>query len=153
MTVGDKMDDPDLVTEPVWAGSNFSRMSEIGRRRAASPTRGGGVGTPVRWLPSLRPMAGRCSALCLTRVWRLESFGLKWCGGIGDTHPRFNCGGEWLQGGGRWWLGLYSFDGSAWSHPRPSDPKDGFSSFLEILPWSNCFRRWRIGACDARFEF
>jgi hypothetical protein len=80
MIVGDKIDDPDLITELVWAGSNLSRTSEIGWPRAASPTRGGGAGTPVRRLPSLRRTADWSSALSLPRVWRLESISLKWCG-------------------------------------------------------------------------
>jgi hypothetical protein len=37
MTVGYKIDDPDLMTEPVWASSNPSRTSEIGQWRAVSP--------------------------------------------------------------------------------------------------------------------
>jgi hypothetical protein len=112
--------------------SNLSRTSEIGWRRAASPTWGDDAGTPALRLPSLRRTTGRSSSPSLPRVWQLESFSLKWCRGIGDTHPRFNPGGEWLQGGGRWWLDPPSFDGGAWSHPRPSDPKDGFSSFLVL---------------------
>jgi hypothetical protein len=50
MTVGDKINGPNLITELVWADSNLSRMSEIGWRRAASPTQGGGAGTLVRRL-------------------------------------------------------------------------------------------------------
>jgi hypothetical protein len=77
MIVGDKIDDPDLITEPVWAGSNLSRTSQIGWPRAASPTWGGGAGTPVRRLPSLRRTADWSSALSLPKVWRLESISLK----------------------------------------------------------------------------
>jgi hypothetical protein len=132
MAIGDKIDGPDLITGPVWAGSNLSRTREIRWRRAVSLTRGVGAGTPVRWLPSLRRTAGRSSALSLPMVWRLESFGLKWCRGIWDTHPRFNHGGEWLQGGRQRWLNLLGFDGGARPHPSPSDPKDGFLSFLVL---------------------
>jgi hypothetical protein len=60
----------------------------------ASPTWGGGAGTPVRRPPLLRRMAGQSSTPSLPGVWRLELFVLKLCEGIGDTHPRFNHGGN-----------------------------------------------------------
>jgi hypothetical protein len=137
MTVRDKIDGTYLITEPVWSGSNLSRNSEIRWRRAVSPIQGGGVGTPVRRPPSLQRTAGWSSTLSPPRVWRIESFILNWCRGIRDTYPRFNCGGEWHQGGGRWRLDLPGFDGGARPHPRPSDPKDGFPSFL--VPSSGSF--------------
>jgi hypothetical protein len=37
-------------------------------------------------------LAGACSEL--SRVLRLEFFGLKRCGDIGDAHPRFNVVGD-----------------------------------------------------------
>jgi hypothetical protein len=70
--------------------------------------------------------ASRSSAPSLPKVGRLESFG------IGDTHPRFNRGGEWLQGGWQWWLNLPNFDGVGRPYPRLSGPKDGFPSFLVL---------------------
>jgi hypothetical protein len=117
MIIGDKIDNPDLITEPVWVGTNLSRTSEIGQRRAISPTRGGGVGTLVRQPLFVRRTAGWSSALSLPRVWWLELFSLNRCGGIRDTDPRFD---------------LPGFDGGARPHPRPSDPKDGFPSFLVL---------------------
>jgi hypothetical protein len=75
---------------------------------------------------------GRSSAPSLSGVWRLESSSLKWCRGIRDTHPRFNRGGEWLQGGGRRHLNLPGFDGVARPYLRPSGPKDGFPRFLVL---------------------
>jgi hypothetical protein len=130
MIVGDKIDGPDSITEPVWASSNLSCTSKIERWRAASPTRGGSTGAPVRWLPSLCRTTGRNSSPSLPRVWRLKLFGLKWYKDIKDTHPRFNRGEQWLQGGRRRQLDLLGFGGASRPHPRLSDPMDGFLIFL-----------------------
>jgi hypothetical protein len=44
MTVADKINGPDLMTEPIRAGYNLSRTSEIGRWRAVSPPRMAALG-------------------------------------------------------------------------------------------------------------
>jgi hypothetical protein len=81
-------------------------------------------------------------------VWRQDFFGLKQCGDIGDTHPGFNVVGDDFMVADDGGLNFPGFDGMAWPHPRSSGSKDGFASFLKILPQSNCFGRQRIGACD-----
>jgi hypothetical protein len=54
MTVGYKIDIPNLITEPIWAGSNLSRTSETGQRRAVSPPGAvAAIAAPHGW-PELR---------------------------------------------------------------------------------------------------
>jgi hypothetical protein len=132
MTVGDKIDDPDLMTEPVRAGYSLSRTSEIGRWRAVSPP----------WTTALGHRCGGCPR-CVMRlaiaplraprgVAASIFLGLKWCGVIGDTHPGFNMAGDDVKVADGSGLNFLSFDGVAQPHPRSSDPKDGFPSFLVL---------------------
>jgi hypothetical protein len=120
------------MTEPVRAGYNLSCTSEIGWWRAVS-------------LPQTVAMGHRCGG-CPRYAARLAGallrapqgvaasifLGLKWCGDIGDTHPGFNVVGDDLKVANGGVLNFLSFDGVAQPHPRSSDPKDGFPSFLVL---------------------
>jgi hypothetical protein len=63
-------------------------------------------------------------------VLRLEIFGLKRCGEIGDTHTGFNVAGDDFKVADGGDLGFSGFNNVAQPHPRSSSPKDGFPSFL-----------------------
>jgi hypothetical protein len=132
MTVGDEIDGPDLMAEPVRAGYNLSRSHEIGRWRAVSPPRMAVLGHQRGGYPRCAVrLAGaplRAPQGTAIRVF----LGLKRCGDIGDTYPGFNVVGEDLKvadGGG---LDFLSFDDVARPHPRSSSPRDWFPRFLAL---------------------
>jgi hypothetical protein len=130
MTVGDKIDVPDLMTEPVRVGNNLSRTSEIGRWRAVSPPRTAALGHRCGGYPRYAARLARAPLRAPRGVAASVFLGLNWCGDIGDTHPGFNVAGDDLKvahGGG---LNFLSFDGVARPHPRSFGPKDGFPSLL-----------------------
>jgi hypothetical protein len=109
---------------------NLSRYGVDGWRGSDWPLGATALGHQRGGYHCYAARAGWSSTPSLLGVWRVESFGLKWCGDIEDTHPRFNRGGEWLQGGWQRQLNLPSFDGVARPYLRPSGPKDGFPRFI-----------------------
>jgi hypothetical protein len=132
MTVGDKIDGPDLMTEPVWAGYNLSRTSEIRRWRAVSPPRTAALGHRCGGCPR---WTARLAGAPLRAPWGVVAsifLGLKRCGDVGDTHPGFNVARDDLKVVDDGGLNFLSFDGVARSHPRSFGPKDGFPSFLVL---------------------
>jgi hypothetical protein len=103
MIVGDEIDDPNLMAEPVQAGYNLSRTGEIGWWRAVSPPRTVALG---HWRGGCPRCATRMAGAPLRapRGTAVRVFlGLKWCGYIEDSHPGFNVAGNDLKvanGGG-----------------------------------------------------
>jgi hypothetical protein len=74
MTVGDEIDGPDVMVEPVRAGYNLSRTWEIGRWRSGSPPWTAALGHPRGGHPScvvrlagapLRAPRGTAARVCL----------------------------------------------------------------------------------------
>jgi hypothetical protein len=113
MTIGDEIDGPDLMAEPVQAGYNLSRTREIGRWRAVSPPRMAALG---HWCGGCPRCAARLveAPLRAPRGTAVSAFlGLKWCGDIGDTHPGFNVAGVDLKVADGGSLDFLSFDGVA----------------------------------------
>jgi hypothetical protein len=120
------------MTEPVRAGYNLSCTSEIGWWRAVSPPQTVAMGHRCGGCPRY---AARLAGALLRAPQGVAAsifLGLKWCGEIGDTHPGFNVVGDDLKVANGGILNFLSFDGVAQLHPRSSDPKDGFPSFLVL---------------------
>jgi hypothetical protein len=116
------------MTEPIRAGYNLSRTSEIGRWRAVSLPRTAALGHRCGGFP-------RCAARLVGAprgVVASVFLVLKWCGDIGDTHPGFNVAGDDLKVADSGGLNFLSFDGVARPHPRTSGLKVGFPSFLVL---------------------
>jgi hypothetical protein len=132
MTVGDKIDNPDLMTKLVRASYNLSHTSEIGRWRAVSPPQMMALGHQCGGCPRC---AARPSRAPLRAPWGVAAsifLGLKRCGDIVDTHPGFNVEGDDLKVADSGGLNFLSFNAVARPHPRSSGPKDGFPSFLVL---------------------
>jgi hypothetical protein len=139
--------------------SNLSHYGEDGQKRSNRLLGAAALGHRHGGCHCNAARAGRSSIPSLPDVWRLELFGLKWCGDIGDTHPSpgFNHGEGWLQGCWRRWLNLPGIRQHCTALLEILQPQGWVPklprSLLKILPWSNCFRRRWIGACDDCFEF
>jgi hypothetical protein len=132
MTVGDEIDSPDLMAEPVRAGYNLSCTREIRRWSAFSPPRTaagghwrGGCPRCAAWLAGAPLQAPRGTAV---RVF----LDLKRCGDIADTHPGFNVAGDDLKVADSGGLDFLSFDGVARPHSRSSGLRDRFPRFLTL---------------------
>jgi hypothetical protein len=151
------MEGSDAPGEGLRLFSNLGRYGEDGWRGSNRPLGAMALGHQHGGCHCSAARGGWSSTPSLPEVWWLELFGVKWCGDIGDTHPGFNRGGGWLQGGWRRWLNLLGLQRCRTAllvilQPQGWVPKLP-RSLLKILPQSNCFgRRW-IGACDDCFEF
>jgi hypothetical protein len=126
------MEGSDAPGEGVRLFSNLGHYEEDGQRGSTQSLGAVVLGHWHNGCHCNTARAGQSSTPRLLKVRQLELVCLKWCGDIGDTHPGFNRGGGWLQGGWQHRLNLPGL----WRHRTALHeilrPKDGFPSFLVL---------------------
>jgi hypothetical protein len=156
MTVGDEIDGPDLMAEPVRDGYNLSRTREIGRWRAVSPPRTAALGHRCGGCPHCAARLAR-APLRAPQVLRLGFSWPKTLRGHSGYSPRVQCGGGWPQGGWRRRHGLLELQRCRTASPEVLRPEGLVlkvpRSLLKILPGLIASRGGEFGARDVWFVF